>query len=239
MHDSDLKKFYDQQAVRQVDPATYHLMWYRFYTMMNMIRGKRLSILEIGAGDGDIVFTLTKKGHSCFAMDISDIRLKRYEAMAHQQGIRQLLGNVEEKIPLENESLDAVLCGEIIEHVPDNDKAIEEIRRVLKRNGQFILSVPYKETLKITKCPDCGKQFELNGYLHTYDKQSVRSLLEQHGFAVVETHIGHTKFSREIWKRWHSSAAVRLCHLIDKLTYGLFKASDTWIMTKGIKKVKV
>ena len=236
MHTIDLKKFYNKEAVRKIDTATIHLMWYRFYTMINMIRGKQLSILDIGAGDGDIVFALTQKGHHCFAMDISDVRLHKYQAVSQQLGIKQLLGNVEERIPLEDESLDIVLCGEIIEHVPDNDKAIEEIRRVLRLNGQFIVSVPYKETLKIATCPDCGKQFELNGHLHTYDKQILRTLLEHHGFVVLKTHIGHTKISREIWKRWHSPIALFLCHYVDELTNFFFRASDTWIMVKGIKK---
>lgn len=237
MQENDLKNFYDQEAVRHVDAGTRHLMWYRFHTMMNMIRGRHLSVLEIGAGDGDVVLNLSKKGYRCFAMDISDIRLKKYENEAKQHGIRQLLGNVEDKIPLEDESMDVVLCGEIIEHVPDNDKAVQEIHRVLKRNGQFILSVPYRETLKIAKCPDCGKQFELNGHLHTYDKKSVQSLLERHGFSIARIHIGHTKFSREIWSRWHSPTALLVCHFVDKLTYRLFRASDTWIMAKGIKRV--
>ncbi len=236
MHDADLKKFYDQEAVRQIDASTHHLMWYRFQTMMGMIHGSALSILDIGAGDGDVVFSLTERGHKCLAMDISDVRLRKYEEKARQSGVRQVVGNVGDKIPLKDRSLDVVLCGEIIEHVPDNDKALEEIRRVLRNGGQFVLSVPYKETLKIAKCPGCGTVFELNGHLHTYDKQSLRHLLEQHGFTVKRVHIGHTKISREIWKRWHSGISIYACHFVDKVSYHFFKASDTWIMVRGIKE---
>ncbi len=236
MHDTDLKKFYDQEAERQVDAATHHLMWYRFYTMIGMINGKQLSILDIGGGDGDVASTLAKAGHHCYVMDISDVRLKKYEVKAQQQGIKQLLGNVEERIPLDDGVLDVVLCGEIIEHVPDNDRAIDEIHRVLKQSGQFILSVPYRETLKPATCPNCGTKFELNGHLHTYDKDSIADLLEHHGFSVVRRHIGHTKLSRELWRRWHSSLAIPVCHFVDRLTLSLFRASDTWIMMKGIKR---
>ncbi len=237
MQDVELKKFYDQEAARQVDPATIHLMKYRFNTMMNMISGHQLSILDIGGGDGDVITTLAGKGHRCLGMDISDVRLKKYEEKAKQFGITQLLGNVEEKIPLDDGVLDVVLCGEIIEHVPDNDKALEEIRRVLKPDGQFIVSVPYKETLKMAKCPECGKQFELNGHLHTYDKKFLGDLLRRHGFTPVRTHIGHTRFSREIWRRQDNPLALAVCHVIDKLTYSSFRASDTWIMMKSLREV--
>jgi ubiquinone/menaquinone biosynthesis C-methylase UbiE len=203
--------------------------------MIGMISGRGLSVLDIGAGDGDVVFELARKGYQCTAMDISRVRLEKYRTLAEAMKVRQLLGNVEEHIPLNNQEVDIVLCGEIIEHVPNNDKALAEINRVLKTGGQYIVSVPYRETLKIATCPDCGKKFEQNGHLHTYDKTILGKMLQKHGFRVEKIHIGHTKFSREIWMRWHSSLSRRICSLVDLLTYHLFRASDTWIMMKGIK----
>jgi ubiquinone/menaquinone biosynthesis C-methylase UbiE len=235
-HSIDLKRFYDQEAVRKIDENTLSLMKYRFSTMIKMISGKKLTILDIGAGDGDIILTLASQGHTCIAMDISDVRLKKYEESARKLNVKQIIGNVEERIPLDNASLDVVLCGEVIEHVPNNDKALSEISRVLKEGGQFIISVPYCETLKIAKCPDCGKTFELNGHLHTYDEKSLRQLLRQHRFKQIRKHIGHTKISRKVWQHWQSPLALQACNIIDVLTRALFRSSDTWIMMKGIRQ---
>lgn len=46
-------------------------------------------------------------------------------------------------IPLPDESFDAVMCTEVIEHVPDPIKAIEELQRLLKKGGSLILTAPF------------------------------------------------------------------------------------------------
>ena len=47
------------------------------------------------------------------------------------------------QIPLEAESIDKVLCCEVLEHLEEPQKAIKEIYRVLKQGGELILSVPF------------------------------------------------------------------------------------------------
>lgn len=46
-------------------------------------------------------------------------------------------------IPETDGSFDAVLCTEVLEHVPDPVRALEELARVLKPGGTLILSVPF------------------------------------------------------------------------------------------------
>ncbi len=46
-------------------------------------------------------------------------------------------------IPVPDASFDAVLCTEVLEHVPDPVKALEEFARVLKKKGVLILSAPF------------------------------------------------------------------------------------------------
>ncbi len=45
-------------------------------------------------------------------------------------------------IPFENESFDLILCAHVLEHVPDDGKAMSELYRVLKPGGAAILQVP-------------------------------------------------------------------------------------------------
>lgn len=48
-----------------------------------------------------------------------------------------------ENIPFEDLSLDAILCIEVLEHVANPFKAIEEIYRTLKSGGKIFLTVPF------------------------------------------------------------------------------------------------
>ena len=47
------------------------------------------------------------------------------------------------KIPQANNSFDAILCTEVLEHLPDPLKAIKEFTRLLKPNGYLILTAPF------------------------------------------------------------------------------------------------
>jgi len=46
-------------------------------------------------------------------------------------------------IPLENHSLDAIMCTEVLEHVPDPISAIKEFNRLIKPGGYLILTAPF------------------------------------------------------------------------------------------------
>jgi SAM-dependent methyltransferase len=47
-----------------------------------------------------------------------------------------------QQLPFDDESYDFVFASHVLEHIPDDEKAISEIRRILKPNGIAILPVP-------------------------------------------------------------------------------------------------
>ena len=46
-------------------------------------------------------------------------------------------------IPEPNESFDAILCAEVLEHIPDPAAAIKELSRLLKPGGKLIVTAPF------------------------------------------------------------------------------------------------
>lgn len=46
-------------------------------------------------------------------------------------------------MPVEDNFFDAVMCTEVLEHLPDPVRAIEEMARVIKPNGYFLLTAPF------------------------------------------------------------------------------------------------
>jgi len=46
-------------------------------------------------------------------------------------------------IPVPDESFDVVMCIEVLEHVPDPNRAITELTRVLKKGGTLIITAPF------------------------------------------------------------------------------------------------
>jgi len=45
---------------------------------------------------------------------------------------------------------DLIICSHVLEHIPDVDQALSELRRVLKSSGQAILEVPVDRSLEST-----------------------------------------------------------------------------------------
>ena len=48
-------------------------------------------------------------------------------------------------LPFEDETCDLILCNHVLEHIPDDHKAMSELYRVLKKGGTLIAQVPLEE----------------------------------------------------------------------------------------------
>lgn len=53
-------------------------------------------------------------------------------------------------LPFENESFDIVFCNHVLEHIEDDQKAMSELYRVMKKEGWGIFQVPMKNDLEKT-----------------------------------------------------------------------------------------
>jgi SAM-dependent methyltransferase len=54
------------------------------------------------------------------------------------------------KLPFDKEVFDLVIANHMLEHIPDDTGAMKEIYRVLKKDGQAILQVPFSATIEKT-----------------------------------------------------------------------------------------
>jgi hypothetical protein len=65
-------------------------------------------------------------------------RTSDYDMRAHEGNLHLDL----QAIDLPDACLDVVLCAHVLEHVPDTDKALGELRRVIAPGGHLLLQVP-------------------------------------------------------------------------------------------------
>jgi len=64
-----------------------------------------------------------------------------------------IVADITKGIPLENNSVDAVLANNILEHLPDTIFIMREIWRVCKPNAKVIIKVPYFKSTAAFKDP--------------------------------------------------------------------------------------
>jgi SAM-dependent methyltransferase len=79
-----------------------------------------------------------------------------------------------ENIPIEDESVDIVLCNQVLEHVLDAEQSTREIHRILKPGGLFIGSVPHVSPIHLE--PYDFRRFTELG---------MEKLLDDHGFTQI------------------------------------------------------
>ena len=98
-------------------------------------RGKR--VLDLGCRSGALTRSFLV-GNDVVGLDVDRVAL----AKAEELGIQPVRANVEEPLPFADASFDAVVAGELLEHLQFPDALVAEIQRVLKSGGVLVGSVP-------------------------------------------------------------------------------------------------
>jgi 2-polyprenyl-3-methyl-5-hydroxy-6-metoxy-1,4-benzoquinol methylase len=102
--------------------------------LINSLQPNKGIILDIGAGTGEFLSVAKNDGWQTIGVEPSD----KAKAIAKSKGV----SFVEETSELENHSFDVISMWHVLEHVPDLDKQIKELKRLLKPKGTLIIAVP-------------------------------------------------------------------------------------------------
>ena len=95
----------------------------------------------------------------------------------------------------QDNSWDGIICSHVLEHVPDDQKALKELYRILKPEGWAVLMVPIfldvKETHEISNIDDSAeedrwKYFGQGDHLRMYSKADFLNRIKNAGFSVNE-----------------------------------------------------
>ena len=98
------------------------------------VKGKKF--LDAGCAKGRFTKALVKRGAFLSGIDITENFINIAKENVPEADFR--LASVID-MPFGNNTFDGVLCIEVIEHIPDTEKAIREMTRVLKPSGKIII----------------------------------------------------------------------------------------------------
>lgn len=103
------------------------------------------------------------------------------------------------RLPFRDNAFDAVICSEVLEHVPDPDAALAEIVRVTKPGGDVALSVPryWPEAL----CWKLSRAYHNTpgGHVRIFHDHQLRGLARQSGLRFHRRHWAHALHSPYWW----------------------------------------
>jgi SAM-dependent methyltransferase len=158
----------------------------RAFLLANVRAGE--SVLDLGAGDGSFAEELIEAGCEVVAVDVAEEALRR--ARVRVPGLDARAADEGGPLPLDEDSVDVVWAGEVLEHVADVVGLLAEVRRVLRWGGRLVLTTPYHGRVSVALLALRGgldEHFDPRGdHLRFFTATTLRAVLADAGFAEVD-----------------------------------------------------
>jgi SAM-dependent methyltransferase len=101
------------------------------------------TVLEIGTGTGSLLHALLERGCRAQGVERSEALMAESRRWFGSLPIQKVDGVA---LPFPDEWFDVVVSLDVFEHIPDSDGHLDEVRRVLKPGGAYLIQTPNKWT---------------------------------------------------------------------------------------------
>ncbi len=167
--------------------------------------------LDVGCGLGRHAFAIARSGAWVVALDLGADELRHVRAvvtamlssgeLAADSAVPVALRGDILTLPFPDETFDVVVASEVLEHIPDDENAIAELARVLRRGGTLAVTVPRWG-------PEClnwllSKEYHSvpGGHVRIYRRSELRRRLRSCGLVPKGAHYAHGLHSPYWWLR--------------------------------------
>lgn len=170
-----------------------------------------MRVLDLGCGEGRHVHGLHMlKGLDVVGLDIDLPSLQKAkdglnyidQLGAKTSGSADFCLGSAYQLPFQDNTFDALICSEVLEHLENYPKVIEEIRRVLKPAGKLAITIPHAWPERICwqlAPPPNGYPFEPGGHIRIFDDVHLKYEFIQNGFTFHKKHHVHGIHSPFWW----------------------------------------
>jgi 2-polyprenyl-3-methyl-5-hydroxy-6-metoxy-1,4-benzoquinol methylase len=102
-------------------------------------------------------------------------------------------------LPFASASFDCVICSEVLEHISEHEKALKELVRILKPQGDLVVSVPRYFSEKICWMISTAYYSEEGGHIRIYKKRKLQKMLTKHGIKCWKINYKHALHAPYWW----------------------------------------
>jgi dolichol-phosphate mannosyltransferase len=138
-------------------------------------------VVDVGCGSSRILEALP----GAIGLDLSRRKLRYRRTLGNPLVCASL-----ERLPLPSERFDQVICSQVIEHVPQDERIFGELHRVLRPGGTLILGTPDYGRWEWRLAEWVYGKVMPGGYaeehITRYTRATLTECLERHGFDVLE-----------------------------------------------------
>ncbi|ODS40452.1 hypothetical protein BEH94_05955 [Candidatus Altiarchaeales archaeon WOR_SM1_SCG] len=120
----------------------------RYEALMKMLPHQAQTILDVGCGDGYLIYLASCKHAHIHLYGVDEdtlaVNLAKEELKKHNCKSSIYCANVYH-LPFQSTSFDAVLMADVIEHLDEQDRALKEVCRILRDDGILLLTTPNRQ----------------------------------------------------------------------------------------------
>jgi 2-polyprenyl-3-methyl-5-hydroxy-6-metoxy-1,4-benzoquinol methylase len=139
--------------------------------LINSQQPNKGRILDIGAGTGDFLAVAKENGWETVGVEPSD--------KARAIALKKAVSFVEDTSGLENHSFDVITMWHVLEHVPNLDNQIKELKRLLKPSGTLIVAVPNFKSFDAKHYGTFWAAYDVPIHFWHFSKKAIKTLFEK------------------------------------------------------------
>lgn len=187
-------------------------------------------VLDIGAGTGDFLKAAKNSGWETHGAEPN----KKARELARQKEI--ILNEHTESFPDSN--FDAITMWHVLEHVPDLEKQLQEIDRLLKKDGTIFVAVPNFKSFDAEHYQEFWAAYDVPRHLWHFSKTSISKLFKKVNFELEEIvplkfdayyvsllsekhKTGKSNFAKAFWIGFRSNQKAKRTNAYSSLIYVL------------------
>ncbi len=117
----------------------------RVKTVLDMVDYSNKKVLDLGCNSGIMLIPLTERNVDMVGGDLSKVSIRQLKKYLLEKKLPFNVVVCDGKtLPFKKDSFDVVLLTDVLEHVSRPEIFVEETWRVLKKNGEVVVFVPWK-----------------------------------------------------------------------------------------------
>jgi SAM-dependent methyltransferase len=125
------------------EPSIIHEHLHRYLFTQQFVAGK--AVLDLGSGEGYGSNLLAERAEKVTGIELDHLAVAHARLQYDRPNLEFVEGSVLKLEAVADSSIDVAVCFEVIEHISDQETLLNEVARVLRPDGIFLVSTPDRE----------------------------------------------------------------------------------------------